>query len=133
MKRKLYVVLAAVTLLVALPLLATNETINYDDINKIKAEGMQRSQVMELNSWLSDVYAPRLTGSPTIEKAAEWAMGKMKEWGLVNVKMEPWTEPATAVRSAVGPTTSFICRRYRRRSSRFRARRPPGPPVPTGS
>jgi hypothetical protein len=82
--------LAAVAFLICLPLLATNETINYDDINKIKAEGMQRSQVMELNSWLSDVYAPRLTGSPTIVKAAEWAMGKMKEWGLVNVKMEPW-------------------------------------------
>jgi carboxypeptidase Q len=86
-------VLAAAALVVALPLLATSENINYQDINKIKAEGMsaQRSQVMELNSWLSDVYAPRVTGSPTIEKAAQWAMGKMKEWGLENVKMEPWT------------------------------------------
>ena len=90
MRRKHLCVLASVAFLIALPLLATNETINYDDINKIKAEGMQRSQVMELNSWLSDVYAPRLTGSPTIVKGAEWAMGKMKEWGLVNVKMEPW-------------------------------------------
>ncbi len=90
MRTKLVCVLASVVLLVALPLLATNENINYEDINKIKAEGMQRSQVMELNSWLSDVYGPRLTGSPMIEKAAQWAMGKMKEWGLVNVKMEPW-------------------------------------------
>jgi hypothetical protein len=89
MKRKLCV-LAAAGLLVALPLLAGSENINYEDLNKIKAEGMQRSQVMELNSWLSDVYAPRLTGSPMIVKAAEWAMGKMKEWGLTNVKMEPW-------------------------------------------
>jgi carboxypeptidase Q len=84
-------VLVCMALLVALPLLATNENINYDDINKIKAEGMQRSQVMELNSWLSDVYAPRLMGSPTFEKAADWAMGKMKEWGLENVQREPWT------------------------------------------
>jgi carboxypeptidase Q len=90
MRRKHLCVLASVAFLIALPLLATNETINYDDISKIKTEGMQRSQVMELNSWLSDVYGPRLTGSPTIVKAAEWAMGKMKEWGLVNVKMEPW-------------------------------------------
>jgi len=89
MGRKLFV-LAAVAFLVCLPLLATNETINYGDLNKIKDEGRLRSQVMELNSWLSDVYAPRLTGSPTVVKAAEWAMGKMKEWGLVNVKMEPW-------------------------------------------
>jgi len=91
MKRRQLCILASVALLITLPLLATNETINYDDINKIKMEGMQRSQVMELNSWLSDVYAPRLTGSPTILKAADWAMGKMKEWGIVNVKMEPWT------------------------------------------
>ena len=77
-------------LLAILPLRATNEVINYADINKIKAEGMQRSQVMELSSWLSDVYAPRLMGSPMYTKAADWAIAKMKEWGLVNVKAEPW-------------------------------------------
>ena len=38
----------------------------------------------------SDVYAPRLTGSPMSQKAADWAVAKMKEWGLVNVKIEPW-------------------------------------------
>jgi hypothetical protein len=69
---------------------AASENINYADINKIKAEGMQRSQVMELCSWLSDVYAPRLTGSPTSKKAADWAVKKMTDWGLVNVKIEPW-------------------------------------------
>ena len=90
MKTRLRYALVLATLLAVLPLLAQSETINYVDINKIKAEGLQRSQVMELNSWLSDVYAPRVTGSPTIEKAAQWAMGKLKEWGLVNVKIEPW-------------------------------------------
>ncbi len=78
------------TLFVSRALLAA-ETINLADLNKIKAEGMQHSQVMELNSWLSDVYGPRLTGSPNVEKGANWAIGKMKEWGLANVKMEPWT------------------------------------------
>ncbi len=92
MRRRHLCVLVATAIFVALPLLATNENINYDDLNKIKTEGMQRSQVMELNSWLDDVYAPRLTGSPMAEKAAGWAMGKMKEWGLVNVKLEPWTD-----------------------------------------
>jgi len=86
----LALVTAMIALLGILPLRATNEGINYVDINKIKAEGMQRSQVMELSSWLSDVYAPRLMGSPTYTKAADWAIAKMKEWGLVNVKAEPW-------------------------------------------
>ncbi len=90
MNRKHRYALAVVAVMFAVPLVAGNEAINFDDIARIKAEGLQRSQVMELNSWLSDVYAPRLTGSPTADKAAEWAVAKMKEWGLTNVKIEPW-------------------------------------------
>ncbi len=82
--------LAVATLIAAPVLRAGSETINYSDINKIKAEGLQRSQVMELCSWLSDVYTPRVTGSPTAMKAAEWAVAKMKAWGLSNVAIEPW-------------------------------------------
>jgi carboxypeptidase Q len=92
MRRKHLFVLAAIAILVALPLGAANENINYADLAKIKAEGMQRSQVMELNSWLADVYAPRLTGSPMASKAAEWVVAKMKEWGISNAKIEPWQE-----------------------------------------
>ena len=83
-------VVCAALVLGAPALRAGGETINWADIAKIKAEGMQRSQVMELCSWLSDVYAPRLTGSPTADKAAEWVVSKLKEFGLVNVKIEPW-------------------------------------------
>ncbi len=82
--------LATVAILAGPALRAGTENINYADINKIKAEGLQRSQAMELASWLTDVYAPRLTGSPQSLKAAEWTVAKMKEWGLVNVKIEPW-------------------------------------------
>jgi len=88
--RTLTLVAAALALFIILPLRATNEIINYEDIAKIKAEGAQRSQAMEIASWLSDVYAPRLTGSPMISKAADWVIGKMKEWGLANAKIEPW-------------------------------------------
>jgi carboxypeptidase Q len=95
MRKKLLYALVFVAmvaaLLVILPLRAANENINYEDLGKIRAEGMQRSQVMELASWLSDVYAPRLTGSPTFTKAGEWVVAKMKEWGLANVSLEPWT------------------------------------------
>ncbi len=69
---------------------AGSENINYADINKIKAEGLQHSQVMELCSYLADVYGPRLTGSPAALKAAEWAVTTMKGWGLAKVAIEPW-------------------------------------------
>ena len=37
---------------------------DYDAIYRIKDEGFQRSKVMEIESWLTDVYGPRLTNSP---------------------------------------------------------------------
>ena len=41
---------------------------------------------MDVASWLTDVHGPRLSGSPSIQKAGEWAVAKMKEWGLENVR-----------------------------------------------
>src|ERR1700693_5025995 len=61
-----------------------------DAIYKIKAEGLQHSQVMEIESYLTDVYGPRLTGSPSLKAAGEYAKQKLAEWGLVNARLEPW-------------------------------------------
>lgn len=55
---------------------------------RIREEGLQRSQAMEHVIWLSDVYGPRLTGSPTMDQAAEWAMAQLREWGVQNVRQE---------------------------------------------
>jgi carboxypeptidase Q len=63
---------------------------DYDAIYKIKDEGFSRSQVMEIESYLTDVYGPRLTNSPNIKAAAEWTTKKMNDWQLANVKTEPW-------------------------------------------
>src|SRR5438552_11570327 len=59
-------------------------------IHQIKDEGFNNSKVMEIMSYLTDVYGPRLTNSPNIKHAADWTMGKMKEWQLANVHLEPW-------------------------------------------
>jgi hypothetical protein len=45
---------------------------------------------MDTLFYLTDVYGPRLTGSPNIRDAGDWSVKKMKEWGLANVKMEAW-------------------------------------------
>lgn len=90
LSRAALVVVCAALVVGGPALRAGTESINWADIAKIKAEGMQHSQVMELCSWLSDVYAPRLTGSPTAQKAADWVVAKLKDYGLVNVKIEPW-------------------------------------------
>ena len=66
------------------------EKIDYDAIYKIKQEGFQNSKVMEIMSWLTDVYGPRLTNSPGFRKAGDWAVKEMTGWGLTNVKLEPF-------------------------------------------
>ena len=54
----------------------------------IREEGLERSQVMEHVVRLSDVYGPRLTGTPAIEAAGEWTMDTLRGWGLSNVHAE---------------------------------------------
>ena len=49
-------------------------------IERIKAEEIQHSQVMDIMSWLSDVYGPRLTWSPNAARAGEWTAAKMTSW-----------------------------------------------------
>lgn len=65
-----------------------DEQLDYAMIGRIREEGLNRSQVMEHISWLSDVYGPRLTGSPAIKQASQWAQKKFAEWGLANIHEE---------------------------------------------
>ncbi len=61
-----------------------------DVIDKIKDEGMNRSQVMQTLSYLSDVIGARLTGSPGLKNANEWTKDTMTKWGLKNAHLEAW-------------------------------------------
>jgi carboxypeptidase Q len=57
-------------------------------IARIKQEALTRSQVMDHVTWMSDVYGPRVTGTPNYQRAADWATKRMQEWGLSNVRQE---------------------------------------------
>ena len=61
-----------------------------DPINRIKEEGMKRSQVMQTLSYLSDVIGPRLTASPGMKRANEWTRDQLTKWGLQNSHLEPF-------------------------------------------
>jgi carboxypeptidase Q len=77
-------------LLLLAPLLLAEEKVDLYTVNRIKAEEFQNSKVMENAFYLADVYGPRLTGSPGLKAAAEWAVRRMTEWGLANPGMEKW-------------------------------------------
>jgi carboxypeptidase Q len=89
--KRLSAILSLMLVIVALPSAqAPGEKLDYVMLGKIRDEGLNRSQVMDTISWLSDVYGPRLTGGPGISQAADWATKKFGEWGLVNAHRETW-------------------------------------------
>jgi len=88
-----FVVLAL--LLAVVPIEAQAPALSQSDlavIHQIREEGFdpKTSKVMEIISYLSDVYGPRLTNSPDIKEAAKWTTDRMTEWHLANVHLEPW-------------------------------------------
>jgi carboxypeptidase Q len=56
---------------------------------RIRDEGFNRSRVVETAIMLSDVYGPRLAGSPQYRAAAEWAARELTSYGL-SATLEPW-------------------------------------------
>src|SRR5690242_19108134 len=51
-------------------------------IEKIKEDGLKRSQVMATLDYLTNVIGPRLTASPNMKRANTWTRDKLAEWGL---------------------------------------------------
>ncbi len=99
----------ALVLTAAFPLAQSADKVDYDAVFKIKEEGLQRSKVMDITATLTDVYGGRLTNSPSHRAAAEYVKTLMTEWGLANVKSEPfsfgqgWSNERTVVH-AIAPT-----------------------------
>jgi carboxypeptidase Q len=71
-------------------ILAAEERADLAVVNKIRAEAFQNSKIMETLFYLTDVNGPRVTNSTGFRSAADWAVGELKSYGLVNVNQEPW-------------------------------------------
>jgi carboxypeptidase Q len=87
MPKRLLALVFSVALLA--PLAA--ETARTSEINAaLRQEEGARSEIMHTMHFLTDVYGPRLTGSPRAKAAAEWAVKTMTGWGFENGHLEPW-------------------------------------------
>jgi len=72
-------------------LLPLTSTAQVADVNaQIRKEGMENSKIMHTVHVFTDLYGPRLTGSPNHVNAAKWAAEEMKRWGFDNTALEPW-------------------------------------------
>lgn len=82
--------LGIIALIVALVSLQADERVEQDVLWKIRQEATTNSQIMRTLHFLTDVYGPRLTGSPHLKAAGEWAIQQMQTWGLESGHLEPW-------------------------------------------
>jgi hypothetical protein len=69
---------------------AQKENLDMTMMAKIRDEGLNRSQVMEIVFNLTDANGPRLMQSPGYFRAANWAKNELASWGLKNATLEPW-------------------------------------------
>jgi carboxypeptidase Q len=92
MTHRLLALAAGVSAMVAIaaPPFAAQERIDADINAKIRAEGTKNSRILRTLHYFTDVYGPRLTGSPNLKAAGEWAIKEMASWGFVNGRLEPW-------------------------------------------
>ena len=74
-------------------LAAATESIHAQDattLARIRDEGMNRSQVVELFNHLTNVIGPRLTGTPAFKASVNWSAAKLTSFGLAKVHTEAW-------------------------------------------
>ena len=89
MRRQWIPLVVAGLLAVSVP--AGSEDTHTSDVAwNIRREAQERSRILSTLHLLTDVYGPRLTGSPNLKQAGEWAIAQMTSWGLTNAKLEPW-------------------------------------------
>lgn len=92
-RRQTFAFVMAVSLL--LPGLALGQTGTAAEraaVDRIRDEGMNRSQAMATMKYLSDVIGARLTNSPKQRLANKWTKEQLEKWGMKNAAIDPWGE-----------------------------------------
>jgi len=70
---------------------------------QIRTEETNNSRIMWIIHEIADVYGPRVTGTPNLKAADDWAVKTMTSWGLANTHLEPWTfQPPSAATPVPG-------------------------------
>ena len=59
-------------------------------VNKLADAEFNHGQVMQIAAHLSDRIGGRMTNSPAMRQAEDWTAGKFREWGLKNVRKDPF-------------------------------------------
>lgn len=102
----------AATLALSAPVFA-GENVDWETVGKIRLEAAKKSKVMELAQTITDRLGPRLTNSPNMRRAEQWAKETLESWGLRDVRLEGfefgrgWTFSRCAV-EMTAPTQAVL-------------------------
>ena len=66
--------------------------VDWDVVAQIREEGLQRSQIANTLSYMTDVLGARLTNSIAMDNAQRWAVEEMKRIGMTGTNREPFME-----------------------------------------
>src|SRR5450755_1051443 len=72
------------------PDVSAQEHIDLGVVHRIKSEAFEGSKVMDTLFWLTDANGPRLTNSPGLRSAQDWAVRTLQGWGATNPRLEKW-------------------------------------------
>ncbi|WP_414981380.1 M20/M25/M40 family metallo-hydrolase [Congregibacter sp.] len=68
--------------------LLADESVDLAAVSKIRQHAAKNAEVKQTLRVLSDVYGPRLTGTPRYLEMAQWVEDKLRAWGIENVYLE---------------------------------------------
>jgi carboxypeptidase Q len=72
-------------------------------VNKIRAEETNNSKAMWIIHEIADVHGSRVTGTPNLRLAQDWALKTLVSFGLQNAHLEPWSfQPPSAAAPVAG-------------------------------
>ncbi len=89
-------IISLMCILVSIHIQAETIQVDHEMIAKIREEGFQRSEVMDIVGYMTDVLGARLTLSQDMKRAQSWARGKMEAIGLLNAVIEPFMDYGVA-------------------------------------
>ena len=69
---------------------SAQEKADRETADRIRDVALHQSQIPDTLGYFTDVIGPRLTGSPNLKRAEEYALGKLREYGLANAHLEAW-------------------------------------------
>ena len=66
--------------------------VDLDIISQIREEGLNKSQLPDTFSYMTDVLGARLTNSNDMYRAQEWIINHLENIGLENIQLEPFMD-----------------------------------------